>query len=156
MSMFQLGYLKPDDLVMINDTVVKSTGTFNLYAESKKMHWTHPELHSSDFVEYLIQRLWITPTTGDDINQSNTFEITHRSPNIFSLELIFGQYPKLLKLLSPVEIGLVGTWYNVYPHYKTCSVLFDEIEGAEKVSKDHLTQLHDLLSLLSERDTTDV
>lgn len=37
MSMFALGYLKPDDQVMINNTIVKSTGTFNLYVESKKM-----------------------------------------------------------------------------------------------------------------------
>lgn len=155
MSMFQLGYLKPDDLVMINDTVVKSTGTFNLYAESKKMHWAHPELQSSDFVEYLIQNGLMTPTTEGDINQSNTFVITHRSPNIFSLELIFQQYPVLLKHLNPVEIGLVGAWYNVYPHYGRMSELFDLLQACEVPSRELLVALDAVLNDIKERERDD-
>lgn len=154
MSMFQLGYLKPSDRVMINNTIVKSTGTFNLYAESKKMHWAHPELQSSDFVEYLIQRGLMVSTEGVDINQSNTFIITHRSPNIFSLELIFGQYPVLLKHLNPVEIGHVGSWYNVYPHYGRMSELFDLLQACEIPSRELLVELDTVLSDIKEREST--
>lgn len=156
MSMFQLGYLKPDDLVSINGKSVRITSTFNLYAESKKFYWEYPDLTNEDFVEYLIQHGLMTSTTGGDINQSNTFLITHQSPNIFSLELVFGQYPKLLKLLNPVEIGLVGTWYNVYPHYKACSELFDEIEASVETSKDLLIRLDELINLMLERSASDV
>ena len=154
MNMFQLGYLKPSDRVMINDTIVKSTGTFNLYAESKKMHWVHPELQSSDFVEYLIQRGLMVSTEGVDINQSNTFIITHQSPNIFSLELIFGQYPVLLKHLNPVEIGRVGSWYNVYPHYGRMSELFDLLQACEIPSRELLVELDTVLNDIKEREST--
>ncbi len=143
MSMIKFGYVTVDDLVEINGESFKVLDTNNLYALARKFMWKHPDRSWDEYTDYLIEIGLIEPAEGQPIVAS--YHISHTSPNIFALEALFANYPKVVESITSQALGYTGTWMNTARYYEKMKDLFVKFEAGEITKTEFYDEFNEFI-----------